>query len=79
MDAHARERQRRFEGVMEYSKSLPPPVVTVLTQCDSLEEQREGVQHKSHNKLTEIIARFFAKLLAEEKKFKARMEELKVR
>ena len=77
-EAHSREKQRRLDGSIDHASALPPDVVTVLTQCDALEDQREEVHQKSHIKLSEIIGRFFSKLQAEEKRYRARMDELQV-
>ena len=70
--------QRRADSAIDHASALPPDVVSVLTQCDALERQREELHQQSHSKLSETIERFFSKLEAEEKKYRARMEELEV-
>ena len=78
LEAQGREKQRRSDGAMDHASALPPDVVTVLCQCDTLEDQREDIHQKSHNKLSEIIGRFFSKLQAESKRYRTRMDELQV-
>lgn len=70
--------QRRADAAIDHASALPPEVVSVLTQCDSLERQREELHQQSHGKLLEVIERFFTKLEAEEKKYRTRMDELEV-
>lgn len=75
---HRRELQRRSDASVDHASSLPPGVVSVLTQCDALEKQREELNTSVHNKLVDVIERFFKKLDGEEKKYRTRMEELEV-
>ena len=50
-----------------------------MTECDQVEHDRELLHQQSHGKLMITIEKFFTKLEAEEKKYRARMEELEVR
>jgi len=77
-EAHRRETQRRSDAAVEHASILPPDVVSVLTQCDQVEQQREELHQQSHSKLMVTIEKFFSKLEAEEKKYRTRMEELEV-
>lgn len=77
-EAHTREIQRRSDAAIEHASVLPPDVVSVLTQCDQIEQRREEIHQQSHGKLLETIEKFFTKLEAEEKKYRTRMEELQV-
>ena len=77
-EAHHREIQRRSDASVEHASVLPPDVVSVLTQCDQVEQAREELHQQSHGKLMITIEKFFTKLEAEEKKYRARMEELEV-
>lgn len=77
-EAHRREVQRRSDAAIEHASVLPPDVVSVLTQCDQIEQQREEIHQQSHAKLMSTIEKFFSKLEAEEKKYRTRMEELQV-
>ena len=79
IEAFQREMQRRSDTAIDHASSLPPDVVSVLTQCDALEKQREELYHEANKKLSDSVQRFFNKLEAEEKKYRARMEELEVR
>ena len=77
-EARRRETQRRVDAAVDHASALPPDVVSVFTQCDNLERQREELHQQSHEKLLETIEKFFSKLAAEEKKYRTRMEELEV-
>ena len=77
-EARHRENQRRSDASVEHASVLPPDVLSVMTQCDQVEQDRESLHQQSHGKLMITIEKFFTKLEAEEKKYRARMEELEV-
>ncbi|EDV28435.1 uncharacterized protein TRIADDRAFT_51343 [Trichoplax adhaerens] len=75
-DAAKREVQRRGDAAQDWTY-LPPEVVAILTQEDSIERDREEYHHNSHDKFADTVNRFFKKMQEEESKYKERMAELK--
>ena len=78
LDAEHRETQRRGDANIEHTASLPPFIVHWITRLDHTEKEREESNHAAHIRFVDAIERFFAKLQAEETKYKARMDELEV-
>jgi hypothetical protein len=78
-DAEHREAQRRGDANIEQTASLPPFIVHWITRLDQSEKEREESHQGAHIRFVDVIERFFAKLGAEETKYRARMDELEVR
>ena len=78
-DAERREAQRRGDANIEQTASLPPFIVHWITRLDHSEKEREESHQGAHIRFVDVIERFFAKLQAEETKYRARMDELEVR
>ena len=78
-DAEHRETQRRGDANIEHTASLPPFIVHWITRLDHPEKEREESHQAAHIRFVDVIERFFAKLQAEESKYRARMDELEVR
>ncbi|CAH1270799.1 Hypp4440 [Branchiostoma lanceolatum] len=78
-DAAKREVQRRTDAEEEFTAVLPPDVVSILTQVNQAEREREERHQEAHRKFAETIRKFFQKLQMEENKYKDRMQELEVR
>lgn len=77
-DAEQREAQRRGDASIEQTASLPPFIAHWIASMDRSEKDNEECLHATLTRFMDVIERFFAKLQAEETKYRARMDELQV-